>query len=69
MGNIRVSFEDQVAILTIDNPPSNCITTTMFRQLGDYVQVINDSQEIRAAVIASVSASVTWSLGAFAADS
>ena len=63
MGNIRVSFEDQVAILTIDNPPSNCITTTMFRQLGDYVQVINDSQEIRAAVIQG-SGSSLYTVGA-----
>lgn len=51
MAEIHVSFEDQVAILTIDNPPSNCITTAMFRQLGDYVQVINENKEMRAAVI------------------
>jgi enoyl-CoA hydratase len=51
MSEIRVSFEGQVAILTIDNPPSNCLTTAMFRQLGDYVQVINNNDEIRAAVI------------------
>jgi enoyl-CoA hydratase/carnithine racemase len=46
MGEIHMHYEDRVAILTIDNPPSNCITTKMFRQLGEQLQVISDRTNV-----------------------
>lgn len=51
MGEIQLRYEGQVAVLSIDNPPANCITTTMFQQLGAHIETIAANGDIRVAVI------------------
>jgi enoyl-CoA hydratase len=51
MGEVRLEFVGQVALLVIDNPSSNCLTTAMFRQIGEHVQTIETRDDIRVAII------------------
>jgi enoyl-CoA hydratase len=50
-GEVRLSRNGKVAVLTIDNPPANCITIAMFERLGEHVREIDADRSIRAAVI------------------
>jgi len=38
MGNVLLGYEGAVAVLTLSNSPSNCLTTSMFRQLGEHME-------------------------------
>jgi enoyl-CoA hydratase len=51
MGEFVLQCEDAVATLTIENQPSNCITTTMFQQLREHVKMIEAREDIHVAVI------------------
>jgi enoyl-CoA hydratase/carnithine racemase len=51
MGQVLLGYEGAVAVLTISNSPSNCITTTMFRQIGEHMDSIEANPDVRCAVI------------------
>jgi enoyl-CoA hydratase len=51
MGNVLLGYEGAVAVLTLSNSPSNCLTTSMFRQLGEHMESLEARSDVRCAVI------------------
>ncbi len=51
MNSVHLTRQGPVAVLTLDNPPLNIITTAMFRRLGERIDEVDADPALRVAVI------------------
>jgi enoyl-CoA hydratase/carnithine racemase len=53
---IKLTIEDKVALLTIDHPPVNALSSTVFAELDDALNEITGNPDVRALVITGTGA-------------
>ena len=53
---IKLTIEDKVALLTIDHPPVNALSSTVFAELDDALNEIEGNPDVRALVITGTGA-------------
>jgi enoyl-CoA hydratase len=51
MGTVHIEVRDGVAVLTLDNPPLNVLSTDMGRQIKQAVETIGDNPAVYAVVV------------------
>ena len=48
---VRVELEDRIAVLTIDNPPVNCLSMRVLRELGEAIDQLLADDQVKVVII------------------